>query len=399
MYQTIKQFRNQILGLLWSIQTANTSASVFPTRSESFAEWQSETSHGKSLWFRPGVEETIPALPYAGNWEAVQQALDSFPSHLRSVYLDDIDREWQIRSPDERVFELENGRALTNLGIVLTPDNVQINDLSGGSIYGLTKHKTNFQVRTLPPLKKLRGRVLLLASGLGQRNFYHWTAEMMPRIRLVRDAGIDFDHILIPKRHHYHRESLLLLGISPDKIVGIGKYAHIQAEALIATSKIRQELSSTNVRFLHDSMAGQAWSKTSDPNRMRIYIARRTNGWRSVVNERELINAITPLGFRPVFLEDLTYKQQIQLFQQSEFVIGPHGSGLVNLAYCNSGTRVIEIGTPVRPNVLFHIIAYHRGLIYRNFFGTAVKARNDESHIDVDVADLLSTLHELQEST
>lgn len=101
------------------------------------------------------------------------------------------------------------------------------------------------------------------------------------------------------------------------------------------------------------------------------------------------------LGFQRYFLEDMSMLEQVQLFYHADTVVGPHGSGLVNLLYCKPGTRVVEIGTPVRPSGLFHRIAHHRGLCYKNFMGIASNIQADESNILCDENQLIALLGEM----
>ena len=143
-------------------------------------------------------------------------------------------------------------------------------------------------------------------------------------------------------------------------------------------------------------MADSSWSKTKSINRLRVYVARRRRCWRHVVNEQSLLSELNKFGFQRYFLEELPLRKQIELFQQAEFVIGPHGAGLTNLVYCNAGTKVIEIGSPIRPLGFFYFIAYHRGLNYLNYFGKAVNAERDESNIEVDVRSFLKAFREME---
>lgn len=75
----------------------------------------------------------------------------------------------------------------------------------------------------------------------------------------------------------------------------------------------------------------------------RIYISRRAARWRRVINEAEVLEALRPWGFVPVQLEALSLAEQIALMQTAEAVIGIHGAGLTNLAFCQPGTLVVEI--------------------------------------------------------
>ena len=61
----------------------------------------------------------------------------------------------------------------------------------------------------------------------------------------------------------------------------------------------------------------------------------------------------------------MSVSEQIALFYDAECVIAPHGAGLVNIAFCRQGTKVVEINTPYRAAThCFYDIAHYRGLKY-----------------------------------
>jgi hypothetical protein len=49
------------------------------------------------------------------------------------------------------------------------------------------------------------------------------------------------------------------------------------------------------------------------------------------------------LNTEPVFLEEYSFQEQVQLFTDADIVVGAHGSGLCHLIWCEKGTKVIEI--------------------------------------------------------
>jgi len=45
----------------------------------------------------------------------------------------------------------------------------------------------------------------------------------------------------------------------------------------------------------------------------------------------------------PIYLEDYSFEEQIQMFAEATLVVSSHGSGLYHLIWCSPGTRVVEI--------------------------------------------------------
>lgn len=69
---------------------------------------------------------------------------------------------------------------------------------------------------------------------------------------------------------------------------------------------------------------------------------------RSISNHKELLDLIEE-HYNPKYklinvkLEDLEFKQQIEMFDNASLVIGQHGAGLTNCLWMKSGAKVIEI--------------------------------------------------------
>jgi len=64
-----------------------------------------------------------------------------------------------------------------------------------------------------------------------------------------------------------------------------------------------------------------------------IIINRRNASQRKVINIDKILKRFSNFNFEVVFLEDLSFQNQIQLFRSSKVIIATHGAGLVNLLY------------------------------------------------------------------
>ncbi len=97
----------------------------------------------------------------------------------------------------------------------------------------------------------------------------------------------------------------------------------------------------------------------------KIMISRRNSHWRRLLNEDELRVVLLDYGFECVALEELSFLQQMELFQEASCVIGVHGAGLANVVFCRTNTAVLEIGSQDFPNAEYYRLAASRGLRYR----------------------------------
>jgi hypothetical protein len=384
-----KRLRTKVLNGVWTL-----SGRAAPSQALSLDDWLAAGGDGRAFDIAGPQTVTCPPRMMRGNVAAIPSTIEKLPNGFNEVYKAEWPGTARISFPAERVAELRNGRVFSSLGMIVGSNDVQISDVSGGTFSGLFDIDLVHEGR-VPNPRRIRGSVAVLASGLSQRNYYHWVVESLPRLRLLEEAGVAPDYYYIPARYPFHRLSLEALGINPKRFIFARKFTHIQADTLYACTRPRMEMTPQNAAYLYRLLAGQPWSKTESTPRRNLYIARKACDPRNVMNEGEVLAALKPWGFTKHYLEDLTVREQIELFQQADFVIGPHGAGLVNTVFCRPGTCVIEIGTPVRPSALFYYIAHHRGLRYSNFYGQAVRSKRDESHIRVLAAELAACVEEL----
>lgn len=77
----------------------------------------------------------------------------------------------------------------------------------------------------------------------------------------------------------------------------------------------------------------------------RLYISRSRANHRRVTNEDELLTCLEPFGFEKHCTEDYSPEQVIDLFQNAEIIIQPHGSGVANLLFAKGTTAIVLHGT------------------------------------------------------
>jgi capsular polysaccharide biosynthesis protein len=75
----------------------------------------------------------------------------------------------------------------------------------------------------------------------------------------------------------------------------------------------------------------------------RLYVSRAKATSRRLVNEKEILALLRPLGFDVIHAEDLPLARQAEYFAQAEVIVAPHGAGLTNIYFSSPGTKVVEI--------------------------------------------------------
>ena len=326
--------------------------------------------------------QVLPAHDVTGDLLAVTQVRAQIDNQVaREQY----DRQLQgtVIQPVVQSFvaTLASGRVTHDAGVVMTGGDAVLEDVSGLG-FACDNPTNPLRLSYLPRPRLTPDTVAVLTTG-PNHNYYHWLIEALPRLDLYERSGLTIDRFYAPIHSRFQRETFALLGIPRDRIVPATRHAHL-APARLVVSSFHGSLSRAKTDFLFRRLTAHVgpWAGPSP----RIFIARR--GPRSIVNERDVLRALRPLGFQRLQLESMPLAEQIALFHRAECVIGPHGAGLTNLAFCRPRTKVIEIGTPYRPWACFYEIAHHRGLDYHLHMASPTRVRHFNPQTAIGDSDL-----------
>ncbi len=183
-------------------------------------------------------------------------------------------------------------------------------------------------------------------------NFAHWLTAHLPKLLLLRERGVSPEFIyLADERPGFVDASLRCFGFDPERFAKaeIGRALHFEEVMLFNTDRFRPELLRSLRKHCPAPPSGQM--------RRRLFISRRDAPRRRLVNEAELAPLLERHGIETVVMETLDFADQVRLMQEAELVVAPHGAGLANILFCQTGTRVIEIADLSFPNPNFYACA------------------------------------------
>jgi capsular polysaccharide biosynthesis protein len=300
------------------------------------------------------------------------------------------------------VARVRNGRALDHYAAIITEDDTLLFDLS--PYYGVlrpTQHPV-FLRWQLPEVTPVPGSVSVLTTR-GSENYYHFLTDVLPRIELLRRAGVDSDQYLVNRQTRFQRDLLDHLGITADRCLSTEKYPHLRADELIVPSLPDDDLRTPPwiVPWLRSQFLP---AQVAAPHR-RLYVGRGdTKRTRRVDNEAEVLAALVPLGFESIDPGAMSPADQVRAFAEAECIVGAHGAGLTNLAFCPSGAAVVELFAGDYVNECFWALATTvEGLRYRYLVGDGLvnsswRSRTNRgvaSDIRVDPRQVLRLLDDL----
>lgn len=297
----------------WPVVPAYTSHLVLPPGfSEAVSVYESQ-AHGK-----PRAEEHMPeafvvALPYgrlcADNWDSVA-VIAADNKLVGDVSFQHVRRGWAITPPAE--------------------NNI-------------------FSQRYFEEPVMVNGTVLTLLAGGGAAmgNYYHWLIDSLPRLHLVREAGLfdKIDYFLVyDKECSFVRESLLALGIRPEQLLDVSTHHHLRAQQLLATSPVRGGGRHSPYWLSHFLRRHYLPATLSLPRfAPRVYISRRDAGMRRLLNEAAAEAVLREFGFETYVLSELSLLDKAELFNGAEALVGTVGAGMANLMFATPGTPLLEL--------------------------------------------------------
>lgn len=178
--------------------------------------------------------------------------------------------------------------------------------------------------------------------GTGFHNYGHFLYDGLPlvyQICLSLRAGAAV--IVGPKLSPWQQEILEFLGIA-DRYEAIP--APVVFSRVVVTSHISLHVPYPTrfIRPLIDRMRFVAGAG-GGPTR-RIFVSRSQDREKRLLLNRETVEAVfRERGFEILHPEQMSVAEQIAAFSQAAVVAGESGAGMANVAFCDPGTRVLEI--------------------------------------------------------
>lgn len=281
---------------------------------------------------------------YAGRSKAVWHNVhDRMPNHRAPIVhhgalVANLREMLDPEFPEMGVLEIPNALLYGLAGWVFSEEGYLLPDHSW---YGMHVHEMKSVPRFLPQGKRIKGVCLSLASDFAVGNFGHFLLDCLPRLDLFQKAGFGFsdvDHVFCPKPNSANALYLFeQLGIPLSKCIWANTNDAVRADILLAPSfpGTRRNYPSWVPVFLRDAFV----PVPPAPSR-RLYISR--SGYsRNPANEDAVNRILISHGFE--IYTPTTDADSHRDFAEAAIVVGPHGAGLSGLAFCQPGTKVLEL--------------------------------------------------------
>ncbi|MEY3870603.1 MAG: hypothetical protein RLZZ338_4497 [Cyanobacteriota bacterium] len=302
----------------------------------------------------------------------------------------------EIKSNPAFVGIIPNGRVCSGVltSAIITSDDKLVTDLCTGSA------EIVISSSQLSPVKIIDGDVAVLSVRWGGTVYFHWLFDVISRLDLLEKSGINLekiDYFLINRyQQSYEKEIISILGIPPAKIMESCHYPHIQAKRVIVPSvppRGQSMITSWGCQFLKQKLCKLNQDTPRKSTQTRLYLGRQNASYRVVLNEEEVIQFLEKRGFYSVNLETMSVVEQASLLAQAEVIIAPHGSALSNLVFCEPGTKIIELFSPMYVLNYYWLICNLCSLEHYHVLGNLLENEEDMSP---QKKNILVNLHQLE---
>ncbi|MEJ0090077.1 MAG: glycosyltransferase family 61 protein [Limisphaerales bacterium] len=314
--------------------------------------------------FPPVIEETQPHL---GDDAAAQ---NEFTRHLEF-----------LKRP-QTLIAIEGAFIRDATGIVELPDGRVCYE--GNWWLPLLQEHPAYRRRFFLKQRRLDGNWYSLQC-LWSSEYYHWFHDVLPRLENALPYLPANTRFLINETPRaFQLESLKAYGIPVGKLEfqppGIRTrieclwFATPVGHSTLGSGKVIRQVAGRLKNFFLDD-------QPHTPLR-RIYVSRQKALSRRIVNEVELQSALKEHGFDPMVLEDLTWLEQLQLFSNTEAIMGPHGAGLMNMIFAKENAVIYEISALAKTVPCYLVLA---GQLNYKFQRLQARAAGDETTADMRV--------------
>ena len=350
------------------------------------------------------IAGTIKKQDYVG-------LINANPKSWKSLDLNEI--EPQV----ENIMEWQGGKISVVIAkeVVFWPANGGVRNKSGFLIadffHSASKLQTAITHRSFPRYRTISIDTPCATVGNPNRNFYHRMVDSIPRVFcLWHPALLEIESVtlIVDQRFSPDELDLIKFLVPPNvKTVCVPYCLQVAAKNYIHLPTLSSRRTDDTPAWAGDSAGylpqsylmwfrprALKWAEcrqNSNPQR-KIFISRSRARIRRMKNEKQVVSILKRRGFQEVYLEEISLRQQIALFNDAKCVVGQHGAGLANIIHMQSGGTVCEIMSSPHKLQHYSLLAANLGLVHEQMPGDCADKNGD---VKVNLSKMESILDNL----
>lgn len=200
--------------------------------------------------------------------------------------------------------------------------------------------------------------------GVAPTNYYHFAYEILSRLPFVEDYCLDKNvpilidesalHIsqlnsMLEKMNVYNRPIIPIKAnvlyivkhlIYPSMntwfpVNLLGKKKHEPYDFILSETAVFAVRNIKNI-IINEEAYNEKKGK-------KIFLSRLNYRYSRFINEKEIVGVFEEYGFESVYTGDLSFEEQVKLFDEADIVAGATGAAFANIAFCRPSTKIICI--------------------------------------------------------
>ncbi|GAB2473700.1 hypothetical protein GCM10011375_25550 [Hymenobacter qilianensis] len=174
-------------------------------------------------------------------------------------------------------------------------------------------------------------------------NYYHWMADSLPRLLILRQLYPNCLLITPEPTPEYVKITADIVGFKrllPIKEKQIIKVPLLLLPEYAAPPGFQDASLMRQIRTEVVEAIGQQPSPV--PTR-RLYVSRARQRNRRLANEVAILPLLEQYNFEIIYFEGMSFSEQVWLMQEASVIMGMHGANLTNILFMQPNTTVIEL--------------------------------------------------------
>lgn len=205
-------------------------------------------------------------------------------------------------------------------------------------------------------------------DGILYGGYYDYVFCIAAKICRIKDTfpDEDFSKMFVSYpifKTDYETEFLSLLGIDTDNVVDSRKCQLISSQIIMGNAATWYPSIDDVLSLRRHIFKKISFIKNTGE---RIYISRSCR--RNIINENELIALLRTFDFTIIEDKPRSISEQISIYYNASFIIGPHGASFSNIIWCQPGTHLMELFSPNYTPDFFLFLATVMGMTYSAYY-------------------------------
>lgn len=195
--------------------------------------------------------------------------------------------------------------------------------------------------------------------GLACKNYFHFTFEILSRLAFIDTVEeylpypilVDAAALSIPQL----KDLFDRINICQHPIIPVEQYSRVHVRRLLYVSRnlwmppnFRLGTVVTERDYMFsNSVVGNIRKRilnecgeTDKTLCKKIYLSRRNCQNQRLVNADEIEKIFSDYGFQIIFPEELSFKEEVEIFHNADIIVGATGAAFTNIVYCREGAKV-----------------------------------------------------------